>query len=205
MILSASAMPRLLYLPLLAVILIVLAHGAWGQTAAAPQEIAGLKKELYAGITEADFLTLGPEPKSAKVILVATFTAENYGMNFDGYSHGKAVFTIPTGWKVDVTFINPGPVPHSAVVVDRDAVRKLQVGDPAFPGAATPNAVMGLSLSKANFSFVASEAGDYAFACGFPSHAAGGHWVALQVSNEAKVPTLKLGDAPAVEARGNLH
>ena len=162
---------------------------------------AGLNKELTAGITEADFLKLGDQPKTVKVTIVATFTDANNGMNFDGYSHGKATFTIPTGWKVEVTFINPSPVPHSLVVVERDAVRKLQVGDPAFAGASTPNPVTGMSSSKATFTFSASEAGDYAFACGFPSHAAAGHWVALKVSDQAKAPTLALGDGPAQPAK----
>ncbi len=58
-----------------------------------------------------------------------------------------------------------------------------------------------MSASKATFTFTAGEAGDYAFACGFPSHAAGGHWVGLKVDTEAKAPTLQLGDAPAKDAK----
>jgi hypothetical protein len=158
-------------------------------------------KGLAAGITEADFLKLGDQPKTVKVTLVSAFNDVNGGMNFDGYSHGKATFTIPVGWKVDVTFINPSPVPHSAIIVERDTVKKLQMGDPAFPGGTTPNAVIGLSTTKAAFSFTASDAGDYAFACGFPSHALAGHWLAVKVSADAKAPTLKLGDAPEREAK----
>src|SRR4051812_6879679 len=177
-----------------------LAAPAWSQDAAPPHDAAlhatGGKNGLAAGITEADFLKLGDQPKTVKVTLVAAFNEVNGGMNFDGYSHGKAVFTIPTGWKVDVTFINPSPVPHSAVIIDRDMVKKLQVGDPAFPGGSTPNALIGLSSTKAAFSFTASDAGDYAFPCGFPSHAVAGHWVAVKVSNDAKAPSLKVGDAP---------
>lgn len=161
----------------------------------------GLKKELFAGVTEADFLKLGSEPKSVKVVLVAAYTDANYGMNFDGYSHGKAVFTIPVGWKVDVSFINPSPVPHSVVVVEKDTVRKLQMGDPVFEGAATPNPATGISGAKAEFKFTASEGGDYAFACGFPSHALAGHWVSLVVSADAKAPSLKLGDGPEKEVK----
>ena len=156
---------------------------------------------LAAGVTDADFLKLGDQPKTAKVTLVAAFKDVNGGMNFNGYSHGKAVYTFPVGWKIEVTFINPSPVPHSLVVVERDAVKKLQVGDPAFEGATTPNAVTGLANTKAAFSFTASEAGDYAFACGFPSHAIAGHWLAIKVSPDAKSPTLKLGDAPEREAK----
>ena len=162
---------------------------------------SGLKRELFAGITEADFLKLGDKPKTAKVTLVAAFTDTNYGMNFNGFSHGRATYTIPVGWTVEVTFINPSPVPHSALVVERDAVKKLQVGEPAFKGASVPKPLTGMSMSRAAFTFVASEAGDYAFCCGFPAHAIGGHWVALDVSADAKTPTLKLGDGAAKEAK----
>lgn len=183
-----------------------LSISAWPQDPASPHDPAahagaGLKKELFAGITEADFLKLGTEPKTATVVIVAAFTDANYGMNFDGYSNGKAVLTIPTGWKVTVTFINPSPVPHSAIVVDRELVRKMQLGEPAFAGASTPSPTVGTSFGKATFSFTASEAGEYALACGFPTHAANGHWVALNVSDQAKAPTIQLGDAPAREAK----
>lgn len=183
-------------------------HGSrlHAQAPAAPHDPAahagaGLKKELFAGITPADFLKLGDQPKTAKIVLVAAFTDANYGMNFDGYSHGKAVFTIPAGWKVDVTFINPSPVPHSAMVVEVEMVKKIQLGEPAFAGASTPNPIGGLALGKADFSFTASEAGDYALACGFPTHAANGHWVAFNVSASAKAPSIKLGDAPEQEVK----
>ncbi|HTI71144.1 MAG TPA: sulfocyanin-like copper-binding protein [Candidatus Limnocylindria bacterium] len=162
---------------------------------------AGIKKEMIAGITEADFLKLGDQSKTAKITLVAVFTEANHGMNFNGYSHGKAVYTIPTGWTVEVTFINPSPVPHSAIVVDRDMARKVQVGEPAFAGAAVPNYLQGLSLKKSVFTFVASEAGDYALCCGFPTHAIGGHWVTFNVRDDLKTPTLKLGEAEAREAK----
>ncbi len=162
---------------------------------------SGIKKELIEGITQADFLKLGDKPNSVKVTLVSAFTQDNYGMNFNGYSKGKATYTIPKGWSVDVTFINPSPVPHSVIVVEKEMVRKFQMGQPAFAGASVPNPAVGMALKKATFSFVPDEAGDYVFACGFPAHAVNGHWLALKVSEEAKVPTLKLGEAEAVEAK----
>ncbi|MFO1486624.1 MAG: sulfocyanin-like copper-binding protein [Verrucomicrobiaceae bacterium] len=164
-------------------------------------DIPGLKKELFAGITEADFLKLSDKPKTVKVILVATFTSANYGMNFNGYAHGKAIFTIPKDWTVEVTFINPSPIPHSAIVVEKDQTKKLQMGTPYFDGAGVPKPEVGISLNKAEFKFVADEEGEYAFACGFPAHAINGHWLALNVSADAKAPTLQLGDKPAVEAK----
>jgi sulfocyanin len=166
----------------------------------AANESMGLKKELIEGITPADFLRLSAKPKTVKLTVIAAYTAGNYGMNFNGFSFGKATYTIPAGWTVEIDFINPSPVPHSAIVVEKDQVKKLQMGDPAFKGASVPKPVEGISTNKASFQFTADEAGDYAIACGFPSHALAGHWVALEVSAKATVPTLKLGDAEPVNA-----
>lgn len=167
---------------------------------ASAHEGMGLKKELIEGITPADFLRLSNKPKTVRVTLIAAFSTNNYGMNFNGFSYGKAIYRIPIGWNVEVSFINPSPVPHSAVLVERDQVKKLQVGEPAFKGAATPNATTGISSNKATFEFTADEAGDYAIACGFPSHALAGHWISFEVSANATAATLQLGDDPPLQA-----
>ena len=164
-------------------------------------EIPGLKKEMFAGITADDLLKLGDKPKSAKVVLVATFNAANYGMNFNGYSHGKAVLTVPKDWTVNVTFINPSPIPHSAIVIEKAETKKLQVAEPYFTGGAIPKHLVGLSMGKAEFSFVPDEAGEFALACGFPAHSATGHWITLNVSADASTPRLQLGDLPAKEIK----
>ena len=161
--------------------------------------IPGLKTELFAGITEADLLKLGDQPKSVKVTLVATFNGANYGMNFNGYSHGNAVLTVPKDWTVHVTFINPSPIPHSAIVIEKAETKKLQVPEPYFPGGATPKHLVGMTVGKAEFSFSPDEAGEFALACGFPAHAVAGHWLAFNVSADAKAPTLKFGELPAKE------
>jgi hypothetical protein len=122
-------------------------------------------------------------------------------MNFNGHAHGKAVFTVPTGWNVEVTFINPSPIPHSLLVVEKDMLKKPQMGAPYFDGAGVPKPEQGMAFAKADFTFTADEAGEYALACGFPAHAANGHWVAFNVSDEAKTPTLQLGEAPAKEIK----
>lgn len=171
-----------------------------GAAHAGAHEGMGLKRELIEGITPADFLRLSSKPKTVHITLVATYSANNYGMNFNGFSYGKAVYRIPAGWNVEVSFINPSPVPHSAVVVERDQIKKLQVGEPAFKGGATPGATVGISSNKAAFQFTADEPGDYALACGFPSHALAGHWIALEVSASTTAPTLQLGDAAPVQA-----
>jgi len=193
---------------LLATFIVLTATLSLAQQPAAPAghdhaavEIPGLKKELFAGITEADFMKLGDKPKTIKLTLVATFTAANYGMNFNGYSHGKINFTVPKDWTIEVTFINPSPIPHSLIVVDKEMLKKPQMGDPYFEGAGVPKPEVGLSFAKASFSFLADEAGDYALACGFPAHAANGHWLALTISADAKAPTIQLGENPAREVK----
>lgn len=164
-------------------------------------EMPGLKKEMFSGITAEDLLKMGDKPKTVKVVLVATFNAANYGMNFNGYSHGNAQLTVPKDWTIEVTFINPSPIPHSAIVIDKAEIKKLQVPEPYFEGGATPKHIQGMSTGKAEFSFVADEAGEFALACGFPAHSATGHWLALKISSEATVPTLKLGELPAKEVK----
>ena len=161
---------------------------------------SGLKKELIEGLTEKDFIKLGEKEKSVKILIVATWTDENYGMNFNGFAKGTALYTIPKDWSVEVTFINPGPVPHSLIVIEKDATKKIQMAEPYFKGAAVPKHLQGVSYGKATFTFTPDEAGEYALACGFPAHALNGHWIGLDISDEAKVPTLKLGDKPAIEA-----
>lgn len=168
-------------------------HGAAAAT-------SGLKKELIANLTEADFLRLGEKEKTVKITLVAVWSAENYGMNFNGYAKGNAIYTIPKDWTVEVTYINPSPVPHSLLVIEKENVKKIQMPEPYFKGAAVPKHLTGISYDKSTFTFVADEVGEYAFACGFPAHAINGHWVGLDVSADAKTPTLKCGDAVPKEA-----
>lgn len=161
---------------------------------------SGLKKELVAGLTEKDFLRLGDKPKTVKLTVVAVWTAENYGMNFNGYAKGNALYTIPKGWTVEVTYINPSPIPHSLIVIEKDDTKKLQVPEPYFKGAGVPDHIKGLSYGTHQFSFTADEAGEYALACGFPAHALNGHWIGLHISEDAKEPTLKLGEKEPVKA-----
>ena len=154
---------------------------------------AGRKMELVKDVTEADFLRLGAEPKTVELIVVAVWNDENYGMNFNGYAKGNATYTIPKDWTVSVKYINPSPIPHSLLVVEKESIRKIQMPGPYFKGAAVPDFLTGLAYGTNTFTFVADEAGDYALACGFPAHAINGHWIAMEVSGTATAPTLKLG------------
>lgn len=141
------------------------------------------------------FLRLGDDGKRVHIVLISAYNGVNYGMNFDGFAKGQARFTVPVGAEIEVAFTNRSPVPHSVVVVERPQVKRLQMGEPAFTGASTPSPIRGTTGTKGEtFRFKASEAGEYAFACGFPSHAANGHWIALDVSEKATGPSLQLAE-----------
>lgn len=142
-----------------------------------------------------EFLSLAPDGKTVRIILISAYNGVNYGMNFNGHAKGGARFVLPVGSEVEVAFTNRSPVPHSVVVVERPQVKKLQMGDPVCAGASTTNPVRGTTGAKGEvFRFKVTEPGDFAFACGFPSHAANGHWIGLEVSETAKVPSLQFGD-----------
>lgn len=147
---------------------------------------------------DAVFISLGDKPKTVKVLVIATYNDANHGMNFNGQFKGSAVYTIPTGWTVEVQFKNASPVPHSVVVVEEEKTRKVQVGDPYWEGASSPNPTVAIA-KEGKFTFVADEAGDYAFVCGFPTHCLAGHWLGLEISDDAKAPIYAVdGQEPVV-------
>lgn len=140
------------------------------------------------------FLTLGKEPKTVELLLVAAFNEANGGMNFNGQIKGAAAITVPVGWAVNVTFKNGSAVPHSAMFVDLDEVREIRPKGPAFKGASTPNPEVGVGNTETQkFSFTASAEGKYAVVCAFPAHALAGHWIKFTVAPETAKPSYDVG------------
>lgn len=141
------------------------------------------------------FILVNEETKSVILPVIATYNDSNYGMNFNGHHRGKAIYTVPEGWKITVQFQNMSPVPHSAIIVEESITKKLQFSEPYFEGASTKEPLKGL-IKKDEFSFVADESGKFAIACGFPAHSASGHWISLIISAEAQTATLVFPDKP---------
>lgn len=152
--------------------------------------------------TDPVFLSQDADNKTAHLTIVATFDKSNYGMNFNGVSKSEGGYNIPLGWTVKVTFCNNSAVPHSIMVVDADdAVRKINLGDePYFEGATTPLPnTKGTTNKTEEFTFVADEAGEFALACGFPTHSANGHRIWLNIGEEYEKAEF-ITPAPAEEA-----
>ncbi|MGB0143776.1 MAG: sulfocyanin-like copper-binding protein [Akkermansiaceae bacterium] len=133
------------------------------------------------------FLKQDPKKKEVEIYLIATFDKSNYGMNFNGVSKSEGGYEIPLGWKVKATFCNNSDVPHSVMVVEEDvAERKINLGDePYFEGATTPKPnTIGTTNKIEKFEFTPDEAGDFSFACGFPTHSANGHRIFLKIKKD---------------------
>ncbi|HLX20143.1 MAG TPA: sulfocyanin-like copper-binding protein [Gaiellaceae bacterium] len=122
--------------------------------------------------------------RTAIVTLYAGYNSENNGFNFDGYGRGELLFSIPRGWRVRVTCTNRGAIIHSCAVVPGPMTIT-----PSFRGAATPLLPPG---TTAKFSFIATRAGSYRFACLVPGHEEARMWDVLEITP---------GGKPSISAR----
>ena len=132
------------------------------------------------------WLTWNATSRTASVTLVAGYDGSNNGFNFDGYGRGRLLVSVPLGWRVTVTCRNAGPMRHSCAIV-----RGPMTAIPAFPGATTPDPVLGLEKGKtARFTFTASRAGTYRIACLVPGHEEARMWDVLVVGG-VKRPSIE--------------
>src|SRR5438477_3568366 len=134
--------------------------------------------------------------KTAEFKLVGGLTELNGGMNFNGFSRGALVVTVPLGWHVALHFNNQDPnLPHSIEVIPDTGAVPLGPVPPAFEHAATGRLGQGFSEGQgANVKFVVGKAGAYLIFCAVPGHGAAGMWIRLTVSATAENPSL--GTAP---------
>jgi len=145
---------------------------------------------------QAPLATWNASQHLVKWVVVAGDGGANGGMNFDGYANGEMTLVVPLGWRVEIAFRNASFTPHSAMVVPfADHERpSFDASLAAFPGAATANPSQGSSKGdEETVTFTASRAGTYALVCAVPGHALAGMWDKLEVSAQAKSPSLSAG------------
>ncbi|MCL6595479.1 MAG: hypothetical protein K6V73_04620 [Firmicutes bacterium] len=160
-----------------------------GGTAAAAHGRVKAKPRVQAVASK--WLKVNAKAKTAVLTLLGGYGTNNGGMNFDGYSKGQMVVTVPFGWKVDVVFKNVGSLPHSVLVDTWNTPLSAFNPKPVFPGAESPNPVQGTPTGgSANFHFVADKVGKFRIICAFPGHATIGMWDTLIVSKAAKSPSI---------------
>jgi len=149
------------------------------------------------------WLSFDANAKSVKFELIAGLTGVNGALNFNGFADGKLTLVIPTGWAVEMNFVNnDGMLPHSAIVVAATLPIAAAPSVAAIPRALTLRASEGLRpLAKDVMRFTAAPAGEYFIVCGVPGHAAGGMWIRLRVSDAATVPSLSITPPAAQSSR----
>ncbi|RIV22032.1 hypothetical protein D2Q93_09640 [Alicyclobacillaceae bacterium I2511] len=140
------------------------------------------------------FYALGAQPKTLNLNMQAGGSQANQGMNFNGFSSGQLVVTVPVGWTLNFNFVNLDPsLPHSLGVTTWADRMSTGTFAPAFTGSIPAAFGGGIVKGQApiKFSVVANKAGKYALVCGLPGHAVGGMWDELDVSATAKQPTIQ--------------
>jgi Sulfocyanin (SoxE) domain len=131
------------------------------------------------------FIKVDPATHVAVVTLIAGHPATDNQFNYDGYSSGALVLTIPVGWQVTIQCLNHGTVPNScAIVADGKATEPLQ------SDWSTPNPQRGLDPGQSSgFAFNPTAAGSYRIASLVGGNEASGMWADLEVKGGG-VPTL---------------
>jgi hypothetical protein len=129
------------------------------------------------------WLSFDAANKTATFTIVANVPGTKSEFNYNGYTNGALVISVPKGWTVTV-HCNDDPAAtyaHSCTVVS-GADSKT----PAFPGASLPDPTgtgFVTAGEKKTFSFTPDAAFVGRFACLLIGHEAGGMWAAFQVVN----------------------
>jgi sulfocyanin len=151
--------------------------------------------------TSPSWLAADPATRTVVIDVVAAFNENNSNWNFNGYHTGGATVLVPTGWTVEVPFVNEeADVPHSLVVMadpgsEDEYPTEAAEDAAAFAGAYSASPVEGTAKgSRADFTFTADKAGDYLWYCSVPGHGNAGMWIRFRVNAEAQSPTLFLAD-----------
>src|SRR5438046_6260066 len=128
--------------------------------------------------------------KTADFKLVAGLTDANGGMNFNGFSQGGLVLTVPQGWNVVLHFKNEDPnLPHSVEIIAEAPVVPSGPVPPAFEHATTGRLEPGFTSGQgAEVRCVAAKSGAFQIFCAVPGHGAAGMWLRLAVHGYAHRP-----------------
>jgi sulfocyanin len=158
--------------------------------------IVGFTTAAVAALAVATAIPCAHAAPEATFTVIANTTPANGGQNFNGVAKGRLTITVPPGAAVLVKFMNAksAPLPHSFQVIPLKGTPEAPVlpaqaeAQPAFPGAATPNAgIPGTPPGQsADVRFTATKAGQYLFICGYPGHALLGMYGTFDVTPGAK-------------------
>ena len=130
-----------------------------------------------------------PDPKTfikvdlamhvAVVTLIAGHPATDNQFNYDGYSNGSLILTVPVGWQVTIQCLNHGTVPNSCAIVSDG-----RATEPVYADWSTPNPQRGLDPGQSSgFAFTTAAPGSYRIASLVDGNEASGMWADLEVKD----------------------
>lgn len=146
-----------------------------------------------AAAPDTTWLKWNPTTRTATFKLIAGIPGRAKSpFNFNGYTDGELVLTVPENSTVVMNFVNEDGTPHSAeVIADQLPVPNMAPDQPAIPRAYTKAVSEGIAQFGTDvIRFKAAPAGSYLVFCGVPGHGLSGMWIRLKVSAEAPVPSL---------------
>ena len=134
------------------------------------------------------YLSLDTKPKTVRIQVVSQTGPDGTGY-LDELTKGGAIFAVPQGWTVNLTFSNHSTQPSGAVVIPLSATDGSSTS-PAFSGATTSAAVA--NGGSRYFSFTAATQGTYAIASTDTAQTKAGQWATLKVVAPTAPITLTL-------------
>ena len=84
-----------------------------------------------------EFMRYDAAARRVDLTIIAAFDQSNTGYNLNGASHGAHRVTVPSGWRITVSFVNRDVFRHSIAVIREVRSLPLRITKPVFPGAAS--------------------------------------------------------------------
>jgi sulfocyanin len=134
------------------------------------------------------FMSYNAATKTVNIKVFAAYNSVQGGFNFNGGSNGSQTITVPTGWHVNIDFINKDAIPHSGIIIAVTNPLPNAPSQAAIPRAYTAHLTDGLPAQNGEdtMNFPAPSApGNYVLACGVPGHAVCGMWIKFVVAAAA--------------------
>ena len=150
---------------------------------ASPSPLATVVARPLPSAEMSQSLSFDAANRTVTLTMVANVPGTPSDFNYNGYTNGALVITVPKGWDVTV-HCNDDPAAtyaHSCTVV-----RGPEAKTPAFPGASLPDPTgtgFVTAGEKKTFRFTPGAPFVGRFACLLIGHESGGMWATFQVVN----------------------